>query len=275
MIDKNEITARAKAEGLRFDQIEKDHVILWILHALSQSELKPKGWIFKGGTCLRQCYYSGYRFSEDPDFSCREDSGGAEEALRFLRESTQWVQANALLRVSLKEAQASEGDFQVEIPVEYSRGGPRQRGLPAIKIHLTFDEPILTQPESRPVRPPYSDLSPFTMMAYSKEEILAEKTRGLLQQQSKWPRPRDLYDLWFILCHKNERYPWEPLLSLFAEKCRARKIEPDTKLLVSPTLKSTNERVWESQLQMLMREVPPFEEVWRDWSDFCKQRFTG
>ena len=65
MIGKEEINRRAKAEGLRFDQIEKAHVILWILQALAQPELKPKGWVFKGGTCLRHCFYSGYRFSED------------------------------------------------------------------------------------------------------------------------------------------------------------------------------------------------------------------
>lgn len=26
--------------------------------------------IFKGGTCLRKCYFSNYRFSEDLDFTC-------------------------------------------------------------------------------------------------------------------------------------------------------------------------------------------------------------
>lgn len=157
MIDKNEINTRVKAEGLRFDQIQKDHVIVWILRALS--ELKPEGWIFKGGTCLRHCYYSGYRFSEDLDFSCSEDAGGVEKTVSFLQQVTEWVQTNSLLRASLKEVKTSGGDFQLEIPVEYSRGGPRRHGLPAIKIHLTFDEPILTKPEGRPVNPTYSDLS--------------------------------------------------------------------------------------------------------------------
>ena len=41
MIDKAEINQRVRAEGLRFDQIEKDHVILWVLYALSQPGLKP------------------------------------------------------------------------------------------------------------------------------------------------------------------------------------------------------------------------------------------
>ena len=34
-------------------------------------------WIFKGGTCLRKCYYETYRFSEDLDFTVVD--GGPEE----------------------------------------------------------------------------------------------------------------------------------------------------------------------------------------------------
>jgi predicted nucleotidyltransferase component of viral defense system len=272
MISKEEINRRAKAEGLRFDQIEKDHVILWILQALAQPELKPKGWVFKGGTCLRHCFYSGYRFSEDLDYSCREDSGGLDRARDLLSDVSVWVQSNAFLRLAVKEARTIEGDFQVELPVEYSRGGARQHGLPEIKIHLTFDEPILTKPTVRSVTPLYSDLSAFTVATYTKEEILAEKMRALLQQQMKWPRPRDLYDLWFILCHENEKFDWENLRGLFDGKCRARKIDPDPTLLVSDVLKNTNERVWNAQLSAVMATVSPFAQVWQDWGAFCKTR---
>ena len=257
---------------MRFDQIEKDHVILWILQALAQPELKPKGWVFKGGTCLRHCFYSGYRFSEDLDYSCREDSGGLKKARDVLNGVSEWIQANALLRLSVKEARTTEGDFQVELPVEYSRGGARRHGLPEIKIHLTFDEPILTKPAVRSVTPLYSDLSAFTVSTYTKEEILSEKMRALLQQQVKWPRPRDLYDLWFILCREGEKFDWEKLRGLFDGKCRARKIDPDPTLLVSDVLKSTNERVWNAQLAAVMATVPPFVQVWQDWRAFCKTR---
>lgn len=272
MIGKEEINRRAKAEGLRFDQIEKEHVILWILQALSQPELKPKGWVFKGGTCLRHCFYAGYRFSEDLDYSCREDSGAFNNARSLLNSVSEWVQANALLRLSVKEARTIEGDFQVEIPVAYSRGGAGRSGLPEIKIHLTFDELILMEPAIRSVTPPYSDLSAFTVATYTKEEILAEKMRALLQQQTKWPRPRDLYDLWFILCHEGEKFDWEKLRGLFDGKCRARKIDPDPTLLVSDVLKSTNERVWNAQLSAVMATVPPFADAWQDWLAFCKTR---
>jgi len=272
MIGKEEINRRAKMEGLRFDQIEKDHVILWILQALAQPELKPKGWVFKGGTCLRHCFYSGYRFSEDLDYSCREDSGGFDTARDLLSGVSEWVQANAFLRLSVIGARTIEGDFQVEIPIEYSRGGARRHGLPEIKIHLTFDEPILTEPVARSVTPLYSDLSAFTVATYSKEEILAEKMRALLQQQTKWPRPRDLYDLWFILCHEGEKFDWARLRGLFSGKCRARKIDPNPSLLVSDVLKSINERVWSPQLSAVMAAVPSFAQVWQDWQAFCKTR---
>ncbi len=99
------------------------------------------------------------------------------------------------MRLTVKEPLTVPGDFQIEIPVEYNRGGARRQGLPQVKVHLTFDEPILDQAIVRSVEPGYSDLSVFRITAYSKKEILAEKLRSLLQQQKKWPRPRDLYAL--------------------------------------------------------------------------------
>lgn len=71
MITTAELHRVAEKEGLRFDQAEKDYIILWLLSGLAHSGVKDHGWVFKGGTCLRHCYYRGYRFSEDIDFSCR------------------------------------------------------------------------------------------------------------------------------------------------------------------------------------------------------------
>jgi len=42
----------AEREGLRFDQAEKDYVILWLLSGLAHSGAKDHGWVFKGGTYL-------------------------------------------------------------------------------------------------------------------------------------------------------------------------------------------------------------------------------
>lgn len=32
---------------------------------------------------------------------------------------------------------------EISIPIEYNRGGARRQGLPQVKVHLTFDEPVL------------------------------------------------------------------------------------------------------------------------------------
>ncbi len=84
MITTAEIHQVVAEQGLRFDQVEKDYVILWVLSALTRLAPVRQTWVFKGGTCLRHCYYTGYRFSEDIDFSCRPGSGNLDEARRLL-----------------------------------------------------------------------------------------------------------------------------------------------------------------------------------------------
>jgi predicted nucleotidyltransferase component of viral defense system len=265
MITKAELHHTASIEGIRFDQVEKDYVILWILYAFSQKHFSQKGWFLKGGTCLRHCYYPGYRFSEDIDFSCIPDVGGLESAQKLLNRIAAWIQENSGIFIANKPPLTIPGDFQTEIPVEYSRGGSRRQKLPTVKIHLTFDEPILTEATIRFVTSQYSDLSDFEMTCYSKEEIIAEKMRALLQQQMKWPRPRDLYDLWFILCQSGEHFEPGKLQNLFLQKCRVRQIEPDVEGLISENLREWTKDAWRNILRPLMMTVPDFDEVWKGW----------
>ena len=49
--------------------IEKDYVLGWLLAGIAQHPALTESWIFKGGTCLRKCYYETFRFSEDLDFT--------------------------------------------------------------------------------------------------------------------------------------------------------------------------------------------------------------
>lgn len=265
MISTAELHKFAEKEGLRFDQTEKDYIILWLLYGLARPDLAPKGWAFKGGTCLRHCYYEGYRFSEDLDFSCELQGGNLEASLELLGRVAEWIQGEAGIGMTLKEHQTVPGDFQIEIPIQYSRGGMRRQALPHVKVQLTFDEPILSGIEERLVTPQYPGLSPFKVASYSKLEIIAEKLRALLQQQKKWPRPRDLYDLWYILCRSGERYAWEELEPLFQEKCRVRGIEPDLNGLISENLREWNRDAWVDRLGPMLKELPEFEQTWQKW----------
>lgn len=265
MITAAELHRLAVKEGLRFDQVEKDYVILWLLAGLAHSGAKAQGWVFKGGTCLRHCYYEGYRFSEDIDFSCKPGGDNLEASLRLLETVAAWVLGESGIRLSEREPVTVPGDFQIEIPVEYNRGGSRRQRLPQVKVHLTFDEPVLDDTIVHSVKSAYSDLLSFEITGYSKKEILAEKLRSLLQQQKKWPRPRDLYDLWYILCKSGERFSWKELKPLFEEKCRLRGVQPDIKSLTSDTLREWNEKAWLHRLGPMMKDVPDFDRLWKEW----------
>ena len=117
----------AEKEGLRFGQAEKDYVILWLLSGLAKAGAKKHGWVFKGGTCLRHCYYEGYRFSEDIDFSCRPEGENLEASLRLLDTVATWVLNESGIRLSVRAPLTAPGDFQIEVPVEYSRGGASKK----------------------------------------------------------------------------------------------------------------------------------------------------
>src|SRR5207302_2329728 len=56
---------------IREDVLERDYCLAWFLRALSVSELRQV-FAFKGGTALKRCYFSDYRFSEDLDFTLRQ-----------------------------------------------------------------------------------------------------------------------------------------------------------------------------------------------------------
>ena len=275
MITTAELHRLSEEEELRFDQIEKDYVILWLLSGLVHSGMTKHGWVFKGGTCLRHCYYEGYRFSEDIDFSCKPGGDNLSTSLQLLQKAADRVQSESGIRLTVREAATIPGDFQIEIPVEYSRGGSRRRGLPQVKVHLTFDEPILEKPVICSIKPQYSDLSNFKVRSYSKKEIVVEKLRSLLQQQKKWPRPRDLYDLWYMMCHsRRARSHGLNCFRLFQEKCRIRGIKPDIAGMTSANLKEWNKNAWRDRLGPMLRELPDFDLAWKEWTETFR-RITG
>lgn len=77
MINKQHILERAREWQLRPEVVEKDYVLGWLLAAVAQHEETAQQWVFKGGTCVKKCFFETYRFSEDLDFSmsCRRIGG--------------------------------------------------------------------------------------------------------------------------------------------------------------------------------------------------------
>lgn len=65
MIFKEEIQKIATEKELSIDIIEKDYILSWVLAGIHRHAATKNSWIFKGGTCLKKCYFGTYRFSED------------------------------------------------------------------------------------------------------------------------------------------------------------------------------------------------------------------
>lgn len=65
--------------------VEKDFVIQSLLLKLSKNNYFTGNYVFKGGTCLIKCYLGYYRFSEDLDFSYKNQEvfrNKSEKAIR-------------------------------------------------------------------------------------------------------------------------------------------------------------------------------------------------
>lgn len=77
MIDRREILAIAAQTSLTPHVVEKDYVLGWLLAGIFAHEELAESWIFKGGTCLKKCFFETYRFSEDLDFTLRDEAHGA------------------------------------------------------------------------------------------------------------------------------------------------------------------------------------------------------
>ncbi|MGH8551442.1 MAG: hypothetical protein ACRERU_23110, partial [Methylococcales bacterium] len=58
MIDKREIIDTATTLGLNPHVVEKDYVLGWMLWGIyNHEEQLSKSWVFKGGTCLKKCFF--------------------------------------------------------------------------------------------------------------------------------------------------------------------------------------------------------------------------
>ncbi len=98
MIDESEIHEVANETGLSPYVIEKDYVIGWVLAGIYNHPDIREAWVFKGGTCLKKCFFETHRFSEDLDFTLRDPAHLDEVFLaQVLAEVADWVYQNARL----------------------------------------------------------------------------------------------------------------------------------------------------------------------------------
>ena len=177
--------------------VEKDYVLGWILAGINAHEELSDSWVFKGGTCLKKCYFETYRLSEDLDFTLHDESQLDEGFLRpALDAVAAWVMEQSGLAMPAEQIvfdiytnargrRSCQGKIAYRGPIS-----PTSGGWPKIKLDLTADEKLVLPSVQREIFHPYSDRPEdgFQANCYAYDEAFAEKIRALGERT----RPRDL-----------------------------------------------------------------------------------
>jgi predicted nucleotidyltransferase component of viral defense system len=247
--------------------IEKDYVLGWLLAGIAHDPRLGQTWVFKGGTCLRKCYYETYRFSEDLDFTVVE--GGPEtpeELVGIFRGVAERLQEESGIELvvddtAFRRRQNRRGNPTTQGRLAY-RGPNPPRELPKVKLDITADEVVVEQAVPRVIGHQYSD-APRTgdgVVCYSLTELFGEKLRAL----SERCRPRDLYDVVHMHRHPDLIGRAPAIAAVLARKCAHAGIDvPTAETIRSSPYREEIEREWENMLgHQLPTPLPPFAEFW-------------
>lgn len=113
MIDRREILESASSLGLLPNVVEKDYVLGWLLAGINAHPALADAWVFKGGTCLKKCYFETYRFSEDLDFTLRDAESLGEQRGAHPAALASQPQAQAQrVKLALQGGKGGQGGFR-------------------------------------------------------------------------------------------------------------------------------------------------------------------
>ncbi len=278
MINIDEIREVAAQVSLANTVVEKDYALGWLLMGIFQHPFTKNSWVFKGGTCLKKCYFETYRFSEDLDFSfCGKTPPTVDELNHIFADISDLIyEASGMefqkASIEFEMFRTPRGAYSIQGGIKY-RGPVRPNvglaQMQRIKIDLTLDEPLVLPAVIKQVEHRYSDnpSSGFLISAYHYEEVFAEKIRALAQRL----RPRDLYDV----IHLHRRMDLEPdrdvVYSTLEKKCALRGV-------AIPTIKSVEKHdnwhflqsEWETQLKHQIPILPNFQSFLSDLPQLFK-----
>lgn len=216
MISERELRRVAGQAGMGVGQAEYEYVLLCALDGLSQTPPLAETFCLKGGTALRQLYFSDWRHSVDLDFSVLP----AFEAEHLKSSLTMWFEQVEELHgipVSLRDFHTANGAARVRAQFVGPLRHPNR-----LLLDVTLDEPVLLSPQRRPVVTDLFRAPRPHVLCYALEEILAEKLRSILQRG----KARDYYDVWRLLKEKADSFDQQIARRVLQEKCKHKNL-PD------------------------------------------------
>ena len=267
MIREAEVRRIAAAKKVDPMVIDLDYSLGWILLGMKNISPDLLGLIFKGGTCLRKCYFPDYRFSEDLDFTATTLISETE-IKNVIESSFSWILEQdgpdfyvEPIRFEIVDDEYGEESYQIRV---YYRGPLNWGGSPrSIKLDVTRAEKVLLPTVERKVFHPYSDNKIFETLelpCYSLEEVMAEKIRAIGGQR-RFAISRDLYDISNLL---DSGVNLETVKQILPEKFRTKGL--NLSLVDVESLEnrySEFEYDWIRRLSYLVpNNQQAFEEVW-------------
>jgi predicted nucleotidyltransferase component of viral defense system len=270
MILKAEIKKISLEKGLEISQIEKDYVLGWILAGISEDEQLSKAWTFKGGTCLRKCFFEDYRYSEDLDFTItHKEISNVENFQHSLTRIADWVSKQTSIEIDISRSiievvrnLSNQEIIQGRIFYRGPATPSSPRAWPKIKLDITADEIIVHPSEQRKIIHPYSDyddIKAYTVNTYSFYDLVAEKIRALFERT----RPRDLYDV-VEVCKRSPEIDQDKLKKALREKCHYKNIPS---LDLGHLKLEPCEIGWQDQLSHQLQELPSFQKYLEEFHE--------
>ena len=265
MITKDEILTVANETGLTPQVVEKDYILGWLLAAIHATPALSESWVFKGGTCLKKCYFETYRFSEDLDFTLRDESHlDAAFLTEQFEQIAEWLYDASGIEIPTDRLvfdiyENPRGRTSCEARIYYASyfvGG--KRNIPKVKVDLTGDEVMVLPASRQPVFHSYSDMPDegIFINCYAYPELFGEKVRALRERG----RPRDLYDV--INLYRNDQLPPGPVVrDVLAQKCAYKGIDLPVLADMEP-YKDSLRRNWEPMLAHQLPSLPSLEVYW-------------
>ncbi len=272
MILQKEIAILSEQLGVSKSVIDKDWMLGHFIAAIfNEPELKET-LIFKGGTCLKKCWFEEYRFSEDLDFTSKSQQ--LELTQQHLKFITKYVEDNTEVKthiVSLKPLKFQDKLTGYEAIIKFwGADHPRNimpptpdRWQTKIKIEIILYEEMIFDVSQQKVTHPYSDTLKLetTIPCYKIEEVLAEKLRALIQRS--YTAPRDYYDIWYL----SNNFPdldWKSIVDAFHKKMRFKNLEfTGIEQLINPKSDKALKGAWKNSLghQIQPDKLPDYETV--------------
>ncbi|MGA2770378.1 MAG: nucleotidyl transferase AbiEii/AbiGii toxin family protein [Bryobacteraceae bacterium] len=243
---------------IREDVLERDYCVGWFLAVLSQSDLKPVLG-FKGGTALKRCYFSDYRFSEDLDFTLLEEIP-FDEILRRLEAVYRGVRDGSGITFAFDRRDRQQHANSYTFDLRYTGPLPAGNG---VKVDITVRERLVFPIEDRAVHRGYDEFTDIPenrlIRVYSLGEIVTEKVIALMDRARN--EPRDLYDLWYLTSH--EGVALDHLTDAIRRKLEFRGVDCEGIENAILRKEARLKALWSARLAYQMSHLPPFEEVIR------------